>query len=40
MHVVSDSAIFLICNSRVALTGTTISYPLGPGDGGGGVPED
>ena len=40
----SDSAIFLICNSRVALTGTTISYPLGPGGGGwgggGGVPED
>ena len=33
----SDSAIFLICNSRVALTGTTISYPLGPGGGGGGV---
>ena len=43
MHVCSgkqpypiDSAIFLICNSRVALTRTTISYPLGPGGGGVG----
>ena len=36
----SDSAIFLICNSRVAFTGTTISYPRGARGRGGGVPED